>query len=64
MRGENCGEYKGITIYNDGVFYIYTESKGQGRIDFSNEKDAREYIDSMKEPTIKRKKNIKVVNDN
>jgi len=44
--------YKGVTIYDkDGVFYIYTGRHGTGRTDFSNAKEAIEYIDDMQATT-------------
>ena len=41
--------YRGYTIYDDAarnLWYIYTEPKGKGRVDFSIDTDAEEYIDS------------------
>ena len=45
----NIGEYKGYKIYEspEGC-YIYTEQKGQGKVEFPTEKEAREYIDTLK----------------
>lgn len=50
VAGESAGEYKGYTIYRDndaGEYYIYTQSKGEGRMDFESDKEAQEYIDSI-----------------
>lgn len=43
-------QYKGVTIYYDrseGAWYVYTESKGRGRMDFESDRAAEEYIDSI-----------------
>lgn len=45
--GHNWQTYKGVNIYDDGVFYIYTEPQGNGRVEFSNAKEAMDYIDDM-----------------
>lgn len=50
VAGESTGEYKGYTIYQDddtGYHYIYTQSKGEGRMDFESSEAAEEYIDSI-----------------
>ena len=42
-------EYNGTTIYvnnADGSCYIYTKSKGQGRVDFPTTAEAEAYIDN------------------
>lgn len=48
-------QYKGVTIYYDrseGAWYVYTESKGRGRMDFESDRAAEEYIDSITSATI------------
>ena len=45
LRGHAVETYKGVTIYDDGVFYIYTQPQGKGRMDFSNMKEVIDYID-------------------
>ena len=38
-------EYNGVTIYEkDGVYYIYTQDKGKGKICFPTDVEAEEYI--------------------
>ena len=57
LKGKSVKTYKGITIYDDGVFYIYTGPKGTGRMDFTNIKEAMEYIDEQdtsQEPLVNR----------
>ena len=42
--------YNGYQIYDDpeqGLWYIYTQPNGKGRIDFATDKDAEEYVDSL-----------------
>ena len=42
-------QYKGTTIYyKDGDWYIYRGSRGQGKMVFSTDKDAEEFIDSQR----------------
>lgn len=43
--GTSIDEYKGVKIYDDGNIYIYTDRKGQGRMEFPTEEEAREWID-------------------
>ena len=42
-------QYKGMPIHvrEDGTHYIYTQPHGQGYMEFDNEKDARETVESM-----------------
>lgn len=51
LKGKAVTTYKGMTIYDDGVFYIYTQPQGEGRMDFSNMKEVIDYIDSTDEFT-------------
>lgn len=51
LKGKAVTTYKGMTIYDDGVFYIYTQPQGKGRMDFSNMKEVIDYIDSTDEFT-------------
>ena len=47
-QGNYFERYKGIDIYykqSDGSFYIYSEHRGKGKIEFVSEEDARDYID-------------------
>ena len=40
--------YKGYRIiYTDGVWHVFFEDKGTGRVDFSTDKEAEEYIDNL-----------------
>lgn len=62
MRGKSYGEYKGVIIYkkpDDNIFYIYMKPEGKDRVDFESYEAVVDYIDSMKEPIIKREKETK-----
>lgn len=54
--GKGYTTYKGVTIYDDGNFYIYTEPHGKGRVDFSNMQEVRDHIDSQIQSTEPRPK--------
>lgn len=54
--GKGYTTYKGVTIYDDGHFYIYTEPHGRGRVDFSNMQEVRDYIDDLTQSTESRPK--------
>lgn len=63
--GSAVDTYKNVTIYDDGVFYIYTKPHGGGRIDFSNMKDVRDYIDAIPaevKPKVKKKYRVDYYN--
>lgn len=39
-------DYRGVTIYNkDGMWYIYTDRNGAGKMEFTSDAEAEEYID-------------------
>lgn len=49
-RGVRAEEYKGTVIYKDestGYIYVYTQPRGEGRMEFESIREAKEYIDSI-----------------
>ena len=57
FNGSLSHQYNGEEIYyneHTGQWYIYTGDKGQGRVDFSTDKEAEEYIDNMNNEDIQR----------